>query len=163
MTATIPNGFTQYDWLELLGFASKVNSEGYEYAAENYAPEFHTEELKKVAEDDDPRPLKKLFNDHEHALEAWQEAIGWEEVDRLWTAHLREEKERKEAHLLWALHPGGDWDFGAYSDAFETREKALENIAQQNELAEKYPHFNRFTGRLLHREEPGGQWKQVAW
>ncbi|MGV9226440.1 hypothetical protein ACWDPF_27650 [Streptomyces albogriseolus] len=161
MTATIPHGFTHYDWMELLGFASKVDSEGYEYASENYPPEFESEALKAIVADDDPRPLKNLYHDHYRALEAWQEQTGWDQVDRLWSAHLREQKERREAHLLWALHPGGGWDHAAYSDAYETREKALEGIAQQNRLAEQYPGWKPFSGRLLNRDTPGGKWTEV--
>jgi len=161
MTTNIPTGFTQYDWLELLGFAWKIENEGYEYASENYAPKFETDALKAIAEDDDPRPLKQLFRDHEQAMADWQESVGWEEAGRLWDAHLQEEKERKEAHLPWGLHPGGDWNFASYSAAFETREQALKAIAEQNELAEKYEHFVPFTGRLLHREVPRGEWTEV--
>ncbi|MEV7887523.1 hypothetical protein ACWD3I_26070 [Streptomyces sp. NPDC002817] len=161
MTLPPPNGITHYDWMELIGFTWKIESEGYEYAAEEYPPSFETEALKVIAEDDDPRPLKQLVRDHEQALASWQEQTGWEQVDQLWTAHLREEKERGERHLLWALHPGGDWDSGAYSKAYESREKALEGIKQQNELAEMYPHFVPFTGRMLHRSEPGGAWTEV--
>ncbi|MDX3065812.1 MULTISPECIES: hypothetical protein [Streptomyces] len=161
MTLPLPDGFSHYDWMELLGFTWKVGSEGYEYAAENYPPSFEGEALKAIAEDDDPRPLKQLVRDHEQALESWQEQIGWEQVDKLWTAHMREEKERKERHLLWALHPGGDWDGGAYSAAYEIREQALDGIKQQNELAAAYKHFVPFTGRMLHRSEPGGDWTEV--
>lgn len=156
-----PDGFSLYDWMELIGFTWKTQSEGYEYASENYSPEFESERLRAIAEDDDPRPLKKLYRQHAQALEAWQENAGWETVSDLWDAHLREEKERKEAHLPWGLHPGGDWNFGAYSEAFETREQALEAIAKQNDLAEQYPHFVPFTGRLLHRQVPGGEWTET--
>lgn len=161
MTLPLPDGFSHYDWMELLGFTWKIASEGYEYAAENYPPSFEGKALKAIAEDDDPRPLKQLVRDHEQALESWQEQIGWEQVDQLWTAHMREEKERRERHLLWALHPGGDWDGGAYSTAYESREQALEGIKQQNELAATYAHFVPFTGRMLHRSEPGGDWTEV--
>lgn len=160
-TTNIPDQFSLYDWMELLGFSWKVQNEGYEYAAENYAPRFESDALRAIAADDDPRPLKKLFNDNQQALEEWQEAAGWEEAGRLMDAHQREEKERKEAHLPWGLHPGGGWDFGSYSKAFETRDEALKAIAQQNEMAEKYEHFVPFAGRLLHREVPGGEWAEV--
>ncbi|WP_019061573.1 hypothetical protein [Streptomyces prunicolor] len=161
MALPLPAGFTLYDWMELRGFTWKIENEGYEYAAEEYAPEFETAELKAIAEDDDPRPLRRLVDDHEQAMDTWQEQTGWDEVDRLWTAHQREQKERGEQHLLWALHPGVDWDGGAYSTAYESREKALDGIKQQNELAEKYDHFTPFTGRLMHRREPGGDWTVV--
>jgi hypothetical protein len=160
MTATIPTGFTHYDWMELLGFAFKVENEGYEYASENYAPKFETESLRATVEDDDPRPLKNLYRQHYQALNDWQEATGWEEVDRLWTAHLREEKERREAHLLWAVHPGGDWNYAAYTDAFASREDAEAWIEGRQELVEKHG-WKPWKGRLLHRDVPGGEWAEV--
>lgn len=155
---TIPDGFTHYDWMELLGFAWKIENEGYEYAAENYAPEFETAALKAIAEDDDPRPLKKLYRDHEKALTDWQETVGWEAVSDLWDAHQQEEKERREAHLLWGLHPGGDWNYAAYSNAFTTRDEAQAYIDASNKLAEENPNFRRCDWRILHRSEPGGEW-----
>lgn len=161
MPVSLPNGFTLYDWMELVGFVWKIENEGYAYAAEEYPPAFESTALRAVAQDDDPRPLKKLFDDHEEAVEAWHEQTGWEEADRLWNEHQREEKARREAHLLWATHPGGDWDYAAYGSAYETREAALQGIARQNEAAEKYPNYLAFTGRLLHRSEPGGEWTEV--
>lgn len=67
----IPDGFTQYDWLELLGFTWKIENEGYEYAAENYAPAFESQTLNAITHDDDPRPLKNLYREHDQALRSW--------------------------------------------------------------------------------------------
>ncbi|WP_331764779.1 hypothetical protein [Streptomyces sp. NBC_01238] len=156
----IPAGFTQHDWLELLGFTWKIENEGYEYASEHYAPSFDTPALQAIVADDDPRPLRGLYRQYYKALQAWQEAVGWQEVDRLRTAHLRQEKERREAHLLWAVHPGGNWDYAAHSDAFETREDAEKWIAGQDELVQKYG-WKPWAGRLLHRTEPGADWTEV--
>lgn len=160
-TAEIPTGFTLYDWMELHGFAWKIENEGYEYASENYAPKFETPALQAIVDDDDPRPLRKLFREHASALEAWANAVGYEEVDRLWTAHLREEKERREAHLLWAVHPGGDWDYAAYQDAFASREDVDEWIGRQAELVVKHG-WKPWTGHILHRDTPGGEWTHVT-
>jgi hypothetical protein len=160
VTTAIPDGFTLYDWMELHGFAWKVENEGYEYASENYAPEFETPALKAIAEDDDPRPLRNLYREQYPALEAWNKAVGYEEIDRLWSAHLREEKERREAHKLWAVHPGGDWNYAAYSDAFDTREEVDDWIARQAELVTKHG-WKPWTGHILHRDTPGGAWTRV--
>ncbi|GGX51443.1 hypothetical protein [Streptomyces noursei] len=161
MSASIPAGFTLYDWIELVGFAWKVENEGYHYAAEHYAPEFETEELRALVDTDDPRPLSKAYEEQEQALQEWQEATGPDEADRLWEAHLQEQKERREAHLPWGLHPGGDWNFAPYSKAFATREEVLEAIKEQNARAEQYENFLPFTGRLLHRTTPRGEWTEV--
>lgn len=155
-----PTPWTDYDWLEFAGFAWKVENEGYEYASENYAPHFETPDLQAIVDDDDPRPLRTLYREHAGKVEAWQKAIGYEEVGRIWSAHLREEKERGEAHLLWAVHPGGDWNYAAYSDAFASREDAEEWIAGHAELVKKYG-WKPWAGRLLHREQPGAEWVTV--
>lgn len=159
-TTTIPAGFTEYDWLELLGFAWKIDSEGYEYASENYAPTFEAPALQAVVNDDDPRPLRTMYREHSAALEAWQEAVGYQEVDRLWTAHLREEKERRDAHLLWAVHPGGDWDHAAYTDAFDSREAVDAWIEGRKGLVVQHG-WKPWAGRILHRDTPGGQWIRI--
>lgn len=159
-SSSIPSEFTEYDWLELLGFAWKIDSEGYEYAAENYSPSFEAPDLQVIADDPDPRPLRALHEQHLTALTDWQEQVGYEEVGRLWDAHLREEKERKEAHLLWAVHPGGDWNYAAYSDAFESREAADKWIEGRAELVEKYG-WKPWTGHMLHRDQAGGEWTRV--
>lgn len=152
-------GMTEYDWLEFVGFTWKVESEGYDYASEHYAPEFESDGLKAVVNNE--ASLKGLYRKHQPLVEAWQEAVGYKEVDRLWSAHLREEKERGEADLLWALHPGGDWNYAAYSAAFATREEAEMYIAESNRLAEQYANFNRCDWRILHRDAPGGEWNET--
>jgi hypothetical protein len=160
MTDSIPAGFSEYDWLELLGFAWKIENEGYGYASENYAPTFESPALKAIADDADPRPLRALYEEHHPALESWQESVGWQQVSDLWDAHLREEKHRREAHLLWAVHPGGDWNYAPYSDAFASRELVDKWIAAHAVLVTKYG-WKPWTGRILHRDVPGGEWSEV--
>lgn len=159
-STNIPSEFTEYDWLELLGFASKIENEGYEYASENYAPHFETPGLQAIVNDDDPRTLRALYEKHHQTLTEWQGQLGYKEVGRLWDAHLREEKERKEAHLLWAVHPGGDWNYAAYMNAFATREDAEQWIEGRVGLVEKHG-WQPWQGHILHRDEPGGQWTTV--
>lgn len=153
-----PTTMSDYDWLEFVGFTWKVENEGYEYAAENCSPKFETEELKAAA--GSTSGLRALYQEHVAKVEPWADALGYKEVDRVWTAHLQEQKERREAHLLWAVHPGGDWDCAAYSDAFATREDVDRWIDQQQELVEKYG-WKPWQGRILHREVPGGEWTEV--
>ncbi len=152
-------GMSEYDWMELLGFTRKVENEGYDYASENYAPKFESDGLKAVA--DNETSLRVLYRKHLPLVEAWQKATGWEEVGRLWDAHLREEKERSEAHLLWAVHPGGDWNYHAYTDAFETREAVDKWIEGRHELVAKHG-WKPWAGHILHRDTPGGEWTRVA-
>lgn len=152
-------GMSKFDWLEFVGFTWKVDSEGYDYASEHYAPEFESDGLKAVA--DNETSLRTLYRKHLPLVEAWQDAVGYEEVDRLWTAHLREEKERREADRLWAVHPGGDWNYAAYSSAFETREDVDEWIERQADLTAKHG-WKPWAGHILHRDVPGGEWTRVS-
>jgi hypothetical protein len=146
-----PTTMSDYDWLEFVGFVWKVENEGYAYAVENYAPKFETPQT----------GLRTLYRKHVADVDAWADKVGYQAVDQIWDAHLREEKERREAHLLWAVHPGGDWDYAAYSDAFESREAAEKWIAGRAELAERHGR-KPWAGRLLHREMPGGEWAEVS-
>lgn len=150
---------SQYDWLEFAGFTWKVESEGYDYASEHYGPDFESDNLKAVA--DNETSLRALYRKHQPLVEAWQEAIGYEEVGRLWDAHLREEKERGEAHLLWAVHPGGDWNYAAYTDAFDSREAVDAWIESRKGLMEKHG-WKPWAGHILRRDTPGGEWVRVT-
>ncbi|MEU1908431.1 hypothetical protein [Streptomyces hygroscopicus] len=149
-------GLSRYDFLELLGFSWKVNSEGYDYAAEHYAPRFENPELRQQSE----TALRDLYRKHLPTLQQWQDQTHYEDINRIWAAHQREEKERREANLLWAVHPGGDWDAGAYSDAFESREAAEEWVEGRKRLTDEHG-WKPWQGRLLHRETPGGEWAEV--
>lgn len=151
-------GMSEYDWLEFVGFTWKVDSEGYDYASEHYAPEFESDGLKAVA--DSETSLRVLYRKHLPLVEAWQAAVGYKEVDRLWTAHLREEKERGEVNKLWAVHPGGDWDYAAYMQAFDTREDVDRWIEGRKVLVEKHG-WKPWTGHILHRDLPGGEWTRL--
>ncbi|MFF1916166.1 hypothetical protein ACFVYE_32185 [Streptomyces sp. NPDC058239] len=153
-----PTNMTDYDWLEFVGFVWKVENEGYSYASKNYAPKFETSDL---AGSSKGRGLKALYKAHVADVETWSETVGYKAVDRIWSAHLREEKERSEAHLLWAVHPGGDWNYAAYSHAFATREDAEKWISGRAELAEKHG-WKPWAGRLLHRETAGGEWAEAS-
>jgi hypothetical protein len=99
MTVTIPTAFTEYDWLELIAFDSKVNREGYGCAADNYAPRFETPEMQAVAADG--RQLKFLYDRQQPAIDAWwdTEPNGVDLVN----AHIDEERKRRENGRLWGI------------------------------------------------------------
>lgn len=151
-------GMSRYDFLELLGFVWQVDSEGYDYAAEHYAPQFETPELAQQAQDDGA--LRDLYRKHRPTLQQWEEQTRDEEIEQIWSAHLQDAKERREAHLLWAVHPGGDWDHAAYAHAFESREEADEWIEGRKRLTGTHG-WGPWQGRLLHRDAPGGEWAEV--
>ena len=81
---------SDYDFIELVAFASKVESEGFGYAFEEYPPRFEAPEVAPIA--DDYSLLRRLFDE-------WQEA-----VDEFWTrpdaeaaydAHIDEARRRR--------------------------------------------------------------------
>lgn len=81
---------SEYDFVELVAFASKVESEGFGYAFEEYPPHFEAAELGPIAED---YSLLRSLSDE------WQEA-----VDEFWTrpdaeaaydAHIDEARRRR--------------------------------------------------------------------
>lgn len=153
-----PTSMSDYDWMEFVGFAWKVESEGYEYAAENYSPKFEDAALQELAHDE--TKLRALYRGHVNKVETWAEAVGWKQSGALYDAHLLEEKQRRENHLLWAVHPGGDWDYAPYSDAFATREDVDKWLAGRERLVADHG-WKPFTGRILHRDVPGGEWTEV--
>lgn len=151
-------GLSEYDSLELLGFMWKVENEGYAYAEEHYAPEFENDAPKQEASTDDG--LRGLYQKHRDALERWQENTDYNEVERLWIAHLREETERRDKAngYLWAVHPGGTWNYHPYSKAFESRERAQQHIDYWDGRLAK---GESSTWRLLHRETVDSEWTEV--
>jgi hypothetical protein len=92
---TVPTKDTQlseYDFVELVAFASKVESEGFGYAYEEYPPRFEAPELAPIA--DDYSLLRQLFDE-------WQEAVDefWtrSDAEAVYDAHVNEERRRRRA------------------------------------------------------------------
>lgn len=81
---------SEYDFVELVAFAHKVESEGFGYAFEEYPPRFEAPELAPVAAD--YSLLRQLFDE-------WQEALGefWTRPDAgaVYDAHNDEARRRR--------------------------------------------------------------------
>lgn len=81
---------SDYDFVELVAFASKVESEGFGYAFEEYPPHFESPEFAPVA--GDYSLLRQLFDE-------WQEALDefWTRPDAgaVYDAHIDEARRRR--------------------------------------------------------------------
>jgi hypothetical protein len=86
---------SNYDFMELILFAHKVEDEGWDYALEHYPPRFENRELRWLA--DDPEEFNRFYQDLEPTLEEW-----WTQRDidtsGLYHAHLKEREQRADEH-----------------------------------------------------------------
>ncbi|NUP18364.1 MAG: hypothetical protein HOZ81_20230 [Streptomyces sp.] len=81
---------SDYDFVELVAFASKVESEGFGYAFEEYPPHFEAPELAPIAADFSL--LRQLFNEWEEALdEFWTRS----DAEAVYDAHIDEARQRR--------------------------------------------------------------------
>lgn len=153
---TADTSFSDYDWMELVAFDSKVGSEGFTYAYENYPPAFESTALQQVA--DDMGAFRKFFLEHEVAVEAW-----WREHDEdgadLHNAHTDERSRRDEEACLWGVRRPDGYVFGA-----ATLESAQGSVDYMNRPGDPYWADRGFTGpaRVMSREVPGGEWQEIA-
>ncbi|MET7688030.1 hypothetical protein ABZT06_08615 [Streptomyces sp. NPDC005483] len=90
---TVPTKDTplsEYDFVELVAFAHKVESEGFGYAFEEYPPRFEAPELDPIA--DDYSLLRQLFDEWEEALdEFWTRP----DAEAAYDAHIDEARRRR--------------------------------------------------------------------
>jgi hypothetical protein len=81
---------SDYDFVELVAFASKVESEGFGYAFEEYPPRFEAPELAPIAADFSL--LRQLFDEWEEALdEFWTR----DDAEAMYDAHIDEARRRR--------------------------------------------------------------------
>jgi hypothetical protein len=148
--------FSDYDWMELVAFDSKVGSEGFTYAYENYPPAFESAELQQVA--DDMGAFRRFCLEHDDAVEAW-----WREHDEdgadLHNAHIDERNRRDEEACLWGVRRPDGHVFGARSQF-----SAQTSVDYMNASTDTYWTDQGFTEpvRVMSREVPGGEWQEVA-
>lgn len=156
--ATTDTNFSDYDWMELVAFDSKVQSEGFTYAYENYPAVFESAELRRIA--DDMGAFRKFFLDHEDAVEAW-----WNEHDEdggdLHNAHIDERQRREENACLWGVRRPDGHVFGATT--LESAQGSVDYM-NMNRPGDTYWADRGFTepARVMSREVPGGEWQEVA-
>jgi hypothetical protein len=144
-----PTKLSDYDFLEFECFVSKVDSEGFTYAYENYSPDFESPEMQALA--DDMGALRAFYREHAGLIEEWWNTVGGERACDLHNAHIDEARKREDDACLWGVrctdghvvHCGTK----AYQDQFVMT--ALEN-----------PRY-RQPAVLLHRTLPGGEWTET--
>jgi hypothetical protein len=93
-----PTAWSDYDFLEFEAFVSKVENEGFTYAAEEYTPEFESPELQAIA--DDLGALRRLYLEHEAKVDDWYTQVGGERACDLHNAHVDEARQRRRAARL---------------------------------------------------------------
>ena len=145
-------GMSRYDFLELEAFTSKVDHEGYRYAAENYGPEFEAAELRNTA--DDPQALHLLYRTHRPAIDAWWEELGGEAACDLHNDHIDEARQRVKDACLWGVRCTDGY---IVHEPTEEKQKAF--VARIVQRKKERPDIDyRVPEALLHREVPGGEW-----
>ncbi|MFV8127505.1 hypothetical protein [Streptomyces syringium] len=141
-------GMSEYDFLELECFVSKVGREGFRYAAEEYAPRFESETLAEQASTFGG--LRALYRQHRPAVDAWYEQVGGRAACDLHNAHVDEARQREEDACLWGIRCTD-----GYIIASPT--KQLRDLTAAELQAN--PHSGwRTPAALLRRDEPGGEW-----
>lgn len=91
-----PTDWSDYDFLEFEAFVSKVENEGFTYAAEEYAPEFESPELQAIAADFGQ--LRTFYVENEAKVDDWWTTVGGERACDLHNAHVDESRRRRRAN-----------------------------------------------------------------
>lgn len=151
MPDPLPTAFTEYDWLELAAFDSKVSSEGFTYAAAEYGPRFETPEMQAIAAA--PTRLKFLYDRQRPNIDKW-----WDEEPNagdLIDAHNTEADRRAEDAMLWGIRCTDGHvitcDSHEYRDSLAGRMRAEAGQPGRREPA-----------ALLQRFAPGGDWNESS-
>ncbi|MGV9268124.1 hypothetical protein ACWDRR_26065 [Kitasatospora sp. NPDC003701] len=140
-----PSALSDFDFMELVAFDSKVDREGFSYAYENYPPRFESPELQEVAKD--LTSMRSFYGDHDHLVDQWWETVGGRGCD-LHNAHIDEVQQHEDDLCLWGvLYEDGQ---SVLLTTEEQRENWLEYMRRNNP--------GRPVAALLHRSEAGGEW-----
>lgn len=148
-----PTDWSDYDFLAFEGFVSKVEREGFTYAAENYGPCFESPELQAI--EGDLSALRELYIKYQPKVDAWYEAVGGERACALHNAHVDEERQRADDACLFAIRCEGGHVITC--DSQEYRDRLWGDMKEQAGQPHRY-----IPTALLVREVPGGEWTEVA-
>ncbi len=144
-----PTALSDYDWLEFVSFVWKVENEGYEYAAEHYAPEFEDTGLPVDGDD-----LRDLYHRYYDAVETWAETIGYGEAVDLHNDHVDETRRRADDACLWGVR---------CTDGFVNHQPSEESANRTvADLLANAGKGWRVPAALLQRTVPGGEWTETA-
>jgi len=142
-TPATPSRLSEYDLMELIVFDCKVASEGFDYAAAEYAPRFEFTDLQRLT---NRGVLADLVLTRRNVIEDWWDDHEADGVD-LCNKHVEAASARQDERCLWAVRFAGG------------------NISccETEELARAL-HTDASWGRpaVLRRSEPGGEWVEVA-
>ncbi|MFD9567723.1 hypothetical protein [Streptomyces sp. NPDC059994] len=144
-------GMSEYDFMEFECFVSKVNIEGFLYAADNYSPRFESPELQAATED--LSDLRAFYRKHLPTVEAWYEEVGGEKACDLHNDHVDESRKRIEDARLWGVLCTDGYVITC--DNEEARERW---IAELQESAGK---GWRVPAMRVYRTVPGGKWTET--
>jgi hypothetical protein len=143
-----PTAWSDYDFLEFEAFVSKVENEGFTYAAENYGPDFESPELQAIA--DDLGTLRTLYVENEAKADDWYTQVGPERACDLHNAHVDEERQRREDARLFGIRCTDGYVIT--SDTEESRASTVVYLLENRGKGWRVPAV------LLRRDVPGGEW-----
>ncbi|QBJ94461.1 hypothetical protein D0Z67_29265 (plasmid) [Streptomyces seoulensis] len=143
-----PTDWSDYDFLEFEGFVSKVENEGFTYAAEEYSPKFESPELQAIA--NDFGKLRAFYLEHEPKIDAWYQQVGPERACDLHNAHVDEERQRREDACLFGIRCTDGQVITCGSEQYRDQLSA--------DLLAREGNGWRVPEALLRRDTPGGQW-----
>lgn len=145
-----PTDWSDFDFLEFEAFVSKVENEGFTYAAENYGPNFESPELQAIAAD--LGALRTLYVENEDKVESWWLRVGSERACDLHNAHVDEERKRREDARLFGIRCTDG--FVLTYDTAEDRDQGSAYLLENKDKGWRVPAV------LLVREVPGGEWAE---
>lgn len=143
-----PTAWSNFDFLEFEAFVSKVENEGFAYAAENYGPNFESPELQAVAADFGQ--LRALYLENEAKVDDWYTQVGGERACDLHNAHVDEERQRREDARLFGIRCTDG--FVLTKDSEGDREQTVAYLLENRSKGWRVPES------LLRRSVPGGEW-----
>lgn len=143
-----PTDWSDYDFLEFEAFVSKVENEGFTYAAENYRPNFEAPELQAIAAD--LSQLRTLYVENEAKVDDWYMAVGGERACDLHNAHVDEADQRREDARLFGIRCTDG--FILTKDSEQSRADAVAYLLENQGKGWRVPQT------LLRRNVPGGEW-----
>jgi hypothetical protein len=144
-----PTTLSDYDFMEFECFVSKVDSEGFTYAYENYSPDFEAPEMRELA--DDMGKFRAYYRENSILVEQWWDTVGGERACDLHNAHVDESRKREQDACLWGVRCTGDY---VVHEATEADRDAFVALALGHPLY-------RQPVALLSREVPGGEWVET--
>lgn len=143
-----PTTWSDYDFLELEAFVSKVENEGFTYAAEEYPPHFESPELQALA--DDLSALRTLYLENERKVDDWWATVGGERACELHNDHVDEAAQRREDARLFGIRCTDG--FVLTCDSEESRDHHAGYLLDNRDKGWRIPQT------LLRRTVPGGDW-----